>query len=81
MIDFKKMFNKSLVSENIRIFKGEWPFKMEYSNYLLNGHAAELLCGVKERDFDKTTYYQIDWKKLNFDHCYFIGWLVVSEII
>jgi hypothetical protein len=62
------MFNKSLVSENIRIFKGEWPFKMEYSNYLLNGHAAELLCGVKERDFNKTTYYQIDWKKLNSDH-------------
>ncbi|KAG1037285.1 hypothetical protein G6F43_012894 [Rhizopus delemar] len=62
------MFNKSLISTNVNVYKDEWPFQLEYSNYLLNDHVSELLCGSAERNFNRDIYYQIDWKKVNPNH-------------
>lgn len=62
------MFNKNLVSTEVKIYQGEWPFNVEYSNFNLNGHVVELLCGFRQSQINREVYYQIDWKKFNSDH-------------
>ncbi|CEG76798.1 hypothetical protein RMATCC62417_11650 [Rhizopus microsporus] len=62
------MFNKSLISIEVKIYWDEWSSNLEYSNFILNGHVVELLCGFRESQINPELYYQIDWKRLNPDH-------------
>lgn len=62
------MFNKSLISTEVKINQSEWLSDFEYSNFILNNHVVELLCGSRQSQINQELYYQIDWKKLNSDH-------------
>jgi hypothetical protein len=62
------MFNKSLIAKDIPVDTGVWPTDFEYSNFLLNEAAVELLCGSKISSFHYDLFYKIDWQKLEPDY-------------
>lgn len=62
------MFNKSLIATRVLIDKDIWPTDFEYSNFLLNKAAVELLCGAKSTKFHYDLFYTIDWQKLEPDY-------------